>query len=71
MNARIILDAFPNKTITGKITGIAFMPIKGKSGVLYEVKIAMNVDNSSYVYKYGMTGNAKIAIPPEEMMSSL
>ncbi len=71
MIADITLDAFPDKTITGKITSIAFTPIKGKSGTAYEVKIAMNIDNSLYLYKYGMTGKAKITIPPKEMTLSL
>lgn len=57
MEGTMTLDAFPDKTIRGKITKLGFTPVQGETGTVYNVKIGMDVDNSSYAYRYGMTGD--------------
>jgi len=53
----IVLDSFVDKPIDGTITEIGFTPMANQTGTVYELKIAMNVDNSDYSYRMGMTGD--------------
>ncbi len=56
-SGEITLDAYPDATISGTITSIAFTPKAGESGTVYEVKITLPPENGLN-YRLGMTGNA-------------
>lgn len=57
-SAKISLDAYPDETISGKISDISFSPKTDESGTVYSVKILLSVDNSQYKYRLGMTGDS-------------
>ncbi|MCL4397443.1 efflux RND transporter periplasmic adaptor subunit [Patescibacteria group bacterium] len=61
-SGEIILDAYPDKTITSGITAISFTPETGETGTVYEVKMTLPVTNSDYSYRLGMTGNADFIV---------
>lgn len=58
-SADIILDAFPDQTLKSSITSISFAPKSGETGTVYEVKMALPVNNSNYQYRLGMTGDVE------------
>lgn len=57
MEGSIVLDSYPDKPISGNIIHIAFVPKAGETGTVYEIKIAMNLDDVDNRYRFGMTGN--------------
>ncbi len=70
MSAQIIFDAYPDITIPGTITSIAFAPKAGEGSTVYEVKLNFPLDAN---YRLGMTADASfvvqekkdvLAIPP-------
>ena len=56
--AEIVLDSYPDKKISGTVASIAFTPKAGETGTVYELKIVMDLDNSDYGVRMGMTGDA-------------
>lgn len=56
-SGQLVLDAFPDQTLAGNITQIAFVPKSGESSTVYPLKFEFVGDNSSYKYKIGMTGD--------------
>ena len=61
-NGEITLDAYPDQPVKSAISSIAFTPKSGETGTVYEVKMALPVDNSQYRYRLGMTGDANFII---------
>ncbi len=61
-NSEIILDAYPDKPLLGKIKMISFLPKEGETGTVYEVKIMLGEINDSYRYRFGMTGDASFTV---------
>lgn len=59
-NARLLLDNFPDLPLDTTIIYIGFQPISGESSTVYEVRFAINQDNSNLIYRLGMNGDAKI-----------
>lgn len=57
--ALLMLDSYPEKKIEGVVESIAFTPKEGESGTVYELKIAVNIDNSDYSVRIGMTGDSE------------
>jgi RND family efflux transporter MFP subunit len=57
MSGTLVLDAFPDQEIKGNITNIGFTPVSGETGTVYPVDFSLNLDNSDYRYKLGMTGD--------------
>ncbi len=68
---KIILDAYPDKTLSGKIKKISFVPKEGETGTVYEVKIILNGTNDSYQYRFGMTGDASFTLKEKEDVLSI
>ncbi|MEK6953161.1 MAG: efflux RND transporter periplasmic adaptor subunit [Nanoarchaeota archaeon] len=58
----ITLDPYPDEKIKTKITSISFTPIAGESGTVYEAKLLLDVDNTKYKYRIGMTGDAEFVL---------
>ena len=58
----ITLDPYPDEKIKTKITSISFTPIEGESGTVYEAKLLLDVDNSKYKFRIGMTGDAEFVL---------
>lgn len=58
MTADITLDAYPDTPFKGTVSQVAFSPKEGETDTVYEVKMDLPIDNSSYQYKIGMTGDA-------------
>ena len=74
----LTLDPYPDENVDVKIESISFAPIEGESGTVYEAKLFFDVDNSSYKYRLGMTGDVEfvlreikniIAVPSEFVIS--
>ncbi|MBI3887530.1 HlyD family efflux transporter periplasmic adaptor subunit, partial [Candidatus Microgenomates bacterium] len=62
MPGKVSLDSFPDQKIDSEIKDISFVPKTGETGTVYEVKMALPVDNSSYKYRIGMTGDASFVV---------
>lgn len=58
----LILDAYPDKTIQGKIMMMSFVPKTDETGTVYEVKITFNDANDSNKFRFGMTGDASFTV---------
>lgn len=57
MNGQLILDVYPDSQIEGVVKNVAFIPKTDETGTVYGVKFTFTVDNDSYRYKIGMTGD--------------
>lgn len=63
MSAELVFDAFPDKTVTGMVRSIAFVPKEGETGTVYEIKISLpDTELSSHQYRLGMTGDATFVL---------
>ncbi len=62
MKADITLDPYTDKTISGTISTISFVPKTGETGTVYQVKMSLDTDNENYRYRYGMTGDAEFIL---------
>lgn len=62
----LVLDAYPDATISGTIKNISFTPKTGETGTVYSVKFVFNGDNSSYKYRLGMGGDLTIVTERKE-----
>lgn len=56
--SEIVFDAFPEDHVDATVTQISFTPSTEESGTVYPVRLTLHVDNSSYLYKIGMTGDS-------------
>jgi len=61
MKGRITLDAFPDKTIEGEITGVSFTPKENEAGTVYEVKMSITTPEET-LYRIGMTGDVEFVL---------
>jgi hypothetical protein len=52
---KLVLDAYPESTITGTINQISLLPKSGETGTVYTVKIKYPL--STDAYRVGMTGD--------------
>ncbi|MFQ5452023.1 MAG: efflux RND transporter periplasmic adaptor subunit [Candidatus Paceibacterota bacterium] len=57
MPAEIVLDAFPDQTLSGTISTIAFTPEASETGTVYEIKIKFSDVNLIDKIRVGMTGD--------------
>ena len=63
----IVLDAYPDVKLLGKVDNISFAPVLGETGTVYEVKILFDkLDNKDMKYKIGMTGDANLILEKQE-----
>lgn len=53
----VVLDSYPDEKTEGTVTSIAFTPKTGETGTVYEIKVGLDLDNSNYGYRMGMTGD--------------
>lgn len=59
----ITLDSFEDKTFSGKVAMVSFVPKEGETGSIYKVKVDFNgVDLQSMPFKIGMTGDANFVL---------
>lgn len=56
-SGKLVLDAYPDKTLLGMIRDIAFIPKTGETGTVYTVKFYFDDDNQNFQYRLGMTGD--------------
>jgi HlyD family secretion protein len=59
--AVISLDAF-EEPITGTVSKVSFVPSTAEAGTVYPIRLTLDVDNSSYQYKIGMSGDASFVL---------
>lgn len=57
MPGELILDPYPDTTISGKIKNISFIPKSGESSTVYEIKFVYPLDNDNFEYRLGMAGD--------------
>lgn len=67
----VVLDSYPDETIKGKIYFVSFVPKTDETGTVYQVKLGMTVDNSTYKYRIGMTGDANFLMKEKENVLSV
>lgn len=60
--AKITLDPYEDRKITGKIKSIGFTPKEGETGTVYEVKLVIDQTNDDYTFRLGMTGDANFVV---------
>lgn len=58
MKATLTLDPYPDETVTGTVSSIAYTPKAGESGTVYEVKITIPKSKFYDTLRLGMTGDA-------------
>lgn len=58
----IVLDAYPDLTLKGKIYIVSFVPKEDETGTVYQVKLVLDESNEDYRYRFGMTGDASFTI---------
>ncbi len=69
--AVIALDSFLDEHITGVVSDISFTPSTADSGTVYPVRVTLSVDNSTYKYKVGMTGDTTFTLSQKENVLSV
>lgn len=57
MNGDLVLDAYPDATISGIIRDISFTPKSGETSTVYEIKFDFPNNNDDYKYRLGMAGD--------------
>ena len=55
---KLVLDAFPDQPFDAIVESIGFTPKAGETGTVYEIKLKLNLDNTDYKFRMGMTGDA-------------
>lgn len=66
MVGELILDAYPNTSISGTIKDISFIPKTGETSTVYEVKFVFDNDNSNYKYRISMAGDLSFVVQKKE-----
>lgn len=66
MAGELILDAYPDTTISGIIKDISFMPKAGETSTVYEVKFLFDNNNSDYKYRISMAGDLSFVVQKKE-----
>jgi macrolide-specific efflux system membrane fusion protein len=61
-SGEIILDAYPDVKIRGKIDRISFIPKTGETGTVYEVKLTISDQNEDYKYRLEMSGDVNFIL---------
>ena len=64
--AEVILDAFDGEKIVGTITAVSIAPNNAESGTVYPIRISLNINDSDYKYKIGMTGDARFTLSEKD-----
>ena len=63
----IVLDSLENQKLQGEVSYIAYSLSPDASSAVYEVKInLLDVENSSFTYRIGMTGDAHFVLNKKE-----
>lgn len=62
----IVFDAFEEEPLVGTIASVSFAPVAGESGTVYPIKVVLDVDNSNYKYKVGMTADSKFVLTEKQ-----
>jgi RND family efflux transporter MFP subunit len=69
-SAEIVLDAFPNTTISTSVISIDFTPSVGESGgTVYKVKLPLKATNATY--RIGLNGQANLLLNEKKSALSL
>ena len=55
LTGNLVLDTYPDATISGQIKSISFAPLEDESGTVYEVKFVFPLGLNQY--RLGMTGD--------------
>ena len=61
MQGVITLDSYPDETIQGDVTYIAYTPMTNQTGTVYEARIKLNTTDVTK-YKFGMTGDVTFVL---------
>lgn len=62
----LVLDAFPDESLSGHIVNISFIPDTEESGVVYTVKFTFGTLNPQYRYRLGMVGDLSFITDKKE-----
>ena len=62
----IKIDSFSDKFFESKIDYISFIPAKGESSTVYEVRFSLPKENDNLQYRIGMDGDAVISLKEVE-----
>jgi len=64
--AVIVLDAYPEQQLEGKITTVGYIPKKGETSTDYEVDLDFQGATEAAKYKLGMTGDATFVLTQKD-----
>lgn len=62
MTAKISLDSFPDVEVPATVKSISFVPKSGESGTMYEIKLAIDMNDINNKVRLGMTGDANFVL---------
>jgi len=62
----LVLDAFPDDNIAGRISNISFIPDTDETGVVYTVKFQFGSNNPDFRYRLGMVGDLSFTTDKKE-----
>lgn len=66
MTGKINFDAYPEKTFTGKLYYISFVPKAGETGTVYELRFKLDDTAMKLPLKMGMTADLNIDLKEED-----
>lgn len=66
MDGQLVLDSYPDETLSGIIKNVSFTPKAGETGTVYTVKFKLNDVNTDYKYRLGMGGDLTFVIKKKE-----
>lgn len=66
LEGSLILDSYPDATLSGTIKDISFIPKSGETSTVYEIKFSFTNDNTEYKYRLGMAGDLSFATKTKE-----
>lgn len=58
MPTEVTFDSYPAEHLIGEISSISFTPKSGETGTVYEVKIALPINNDTYKYRMNMSADS-------------
>ena len=64
---KILLDSFPDISLSGEILSIGFTPKAGEAGAVYRIKVSLTPPEGQVdAFRIGMTGDARFILSQKE-----
>lgn len=66
LSGNLVLDSYPDASISGSIRDISFAPKSGETSTVYEIKFDFPDENGDYKYRIGMAGDLTLTTQSRE-----